>query len=76
MEVNVRGKLYNLAVRTQVRAKESYDEGYLRIIWDYEKLLQEYLTIRENEMEAIRATAADIVEAIYVDNNIEKSEQS
>lgn len=76
MEINFRGKLYNLAVRTQVRAKESYDEGYLRIIGDYEKLLQEYLTIRENEMEAIRATAADIVEVIYVDNNIEKSEQS
>ena len=75
MEVNLMGRLYNLAIRTNMRAEQNYDEGYLRIIQGYEELIQEYLTIRDEEMKAIRSHAADMVEAIYVDNDIEKSEQ-
>lgn len=75
MEVNLTGRLYNLAIRTNMRAEQNYDEGYLRIIEGYEELIQEYLAIRSEDMVAIRSHAADMVEAIYVDNDIEKSEQ-
>ena len=75
MEVNLRGRLYNLAIRTNMRAEQHFDEGYLRIIGAYEDLIQEYMAIKEDDMEAIRSHAADMVEAIYVDNDIEKSEQ-
>lgn len=75
MEINLRGRLYNLAVRTNMRAEQHFDEGYLRIIGAYEELIQEYMAIKEEDMEAIRSHAADMVEALYIDNDIEKSEQ-
>lgn len=75
MEINLRGRLYNLAIRTNMRAEQHFDEGYLRIIGAYEELIQEYMAITEEDMEAIRSHAADMALAIELDNDIEKSEQ-
>lgn len=75
MEVNLKGRLYNLAIRTNMRAEQHFDVGYLRIIGAYEELIQEYMAIKEEDMEAIRSHAADMALAIELDNDIEKSEQ-
>ena len=71
MEVNLTGRLYNLAIRAQLM---ECNEGYMNIIRDYVALVQEIMEIDEPTIRAINVAAEALVAQIKKDK--EKSEQS
>ena len=75
MKINTLGRLYNLAIRTEMRGIVNYDEGYENIIKAYVELVQELANIPDEHIEMVNMVAAEIATALQLDNDIEKSEQ-
>ena len=71
MEINLTGRLYNLAIRAQLMEPH---EGYMGLIDDYVALIAEVADLDEGRLRAVNIAAECLVAQIKKDK--EKSEQS